>query len=377
MIGEGTIGFRASPLAGLQIARALAAVCVVLHHALETSGGMPGSFSPDWLTTAGAGGVDVFFVISGFIMAHTCFGASSGNTRTMPSAAAFLQRRAIRIYPLYWLACLAMLSLMAMGFLRSRVLSFGDVLTALALMPGGQPIIGVAWTLVYEMYFYLVFALCLLAQSRKAALVGMGVTLAAMPLLALGLPSSSLRDFLTDPIPLEFLMGLGLAWLYPTLKARLCGTWPAAMLVLFGLILMHGAPLLVPHDNTHGLEGVARVATWGVAGLAIVAGLLAMPDLKGQLTRMAVALGDASYALYLSHAFVLMGYGLLLRHDAVAGIPQYLLVVPVVLLACLVGLAVHALVERPLLKLGGQFIRRASSGGPASQLPSRDAGAAA
>ncbi|KPH60588.1 hypothetical protein ADT71_19020 [Novosphingobium sp. ST904] len=121
-------------LAGLQVARALAALAVTVHHALEMSNGVAGSFSPDWLTTGGAGGVDVFFVISGFIMAHTSFQTG----KAIPSPLDFLQRRATRIYPLYWLVCLAMLSLMAMGFFQKQFLTGGDIAMALALLPGGR-----------------------------------------------------------------------------------------------------------------------------------------------------------------------------------------------------------------------------------------------
>ncbi len=342
-------------LVGLQVARALAALSVTFHHALETSNGVPGAFSPDWLTTGGAGGVDIFFVISGFIMAHT----SLVPGRPAPSPAAFLQRRATRIYPLYWLACLAMLSLMALGFFQSRTLSAGDIVAGLALLPGGQPIIGVAWTLVYEVYFYLVFAVCLMAGSRRATLLGTGGIIVSVLLLAHGLPESEIRRFLTDPIPLEFLLGLGLAQFHSGLIAGLRATRLGALLVLCGFALLYVAPLFVAHETTHGLSGWGRVATWGTAGAVIVAGLLGVRESGGRgwigrVVQALVALGNASYALYLSHFFVLMAYGLALRSPEVARIPQYLLVLPVVVLACFVGGVTHLMVERPLLR----FCRR-------------------
>lgn len=348
-------GISQPTLTGLQVARGLAALSVTLHHALETSNGVPGSFSPDWLTTGGAGGVDIFFVISGFIMAHTTFRPGLPT----PTAAAFLQRRATRIYPLYWLACLAMLSLMALGFFQSRVLSSGDVFLALALLPGGQPIIGVAWTLVYEIYFYLILAVCLALRRSSVVLWATSSIMVAILVLAQGLPESGMQRFLSDPIPLEFLLGIGLATVYPHVGGWLKGVAPASLLVFFGLALLYTAPLMVPHETTHGLEGWARVAAWGVAGLAIVAGLLVMPERTGWLARLLNALGNASYALYLTHIFVLMGYGLALRKAAVAELPQYLLVIPVVLLACLVGGAAHVWAERPLLRLARLTIDRA------------------
>lgn len=345
-------GASSGALPGIQVARGLAALAVTVHHALETSNGVPGSFSPDWLTMAGAAGVDVFFVISGFIMVHTTLRPGRPPNRQAPSAAGFLWRRAVRIYPLYWMACLTMLSLMGLGFFHARVLSAVDIVTGLVLVPGGHPIIGVAWTLVYEVYFYLVFAACLTSRSRKVTTLATGGGIVLLLMLAQALPESAVQRFLSDPIPLEFLMGMTLAWVYPTIKTRL-GARSAAALTLFGLVLMHAAPMFVPHDNTHGLDGLARVATWGTAGLAIVAGLLLLPPTHNPIARWFVSLGNASYSLYLTHFFVLMGYALALRDDAVARLPQYWLVPPVVLLACLIGGVTHLMVERPLLQ-GGQ-----------------------
>lgn len=84
-------------LYGIQMLRAIAALAVVVHHTLEESGGAIGKFSPDWLTTSGASGVDIFFVISGFIMFHVTF----RDRRGPPTPGTFLFRRATRIYPFY------------------------------------------------------------------------------------------------------------------------------------------------------------------------------------------------------------------------------------------------------------------------------------
>jgi exopolysaccharide production protein ExoZ len=63
----------ANELFGIQMLRGIAALAVVLHHSLEESNGSTGRFSPDWATTFGASGVDIFFVISGLIMFYTSF----------------------------------------------------------------------------------------------------------------------------------------------------------------------------------------------------------------------------------------------------------------------------------------------------------------
>ena len=86
-------------LDSLQMLRGVAAAAVVVHHALEVSNGAASAFSPDFLTTAGAAGVDVFFVISGFIILYTSFPAG----RSPLSPRTFMLRRMIRIYPMHWI----------------------------------------------------------------------------------------------------------------------------------------------------------------------------------------------------------------------------------------------------------------------------------
>lgn len=118
-------------LQGIQALRGLAALAVVVHHTLEQSNGAARPFSPDWLTTVGAAGVDLFFVISGFIMVWTTF--PQGRPPLRP--ATFLYRRVTRIYPIYWLTCAAMLALVAMGFLHTHTFTAGDIARSLVLLP--------------------------------------------------------------------------------------------------------------------------------------------------------------------------------------------------------------------------------------------------
>jgi peptidoglycan/LPS O-acetylase OafA/YrhL len=100
-------------LPGIQILRGIAALAVIIHHSLEESNGALHRFSPDWLTTSGAAVVDIFFVISGFIMLHVSF--RTGRASLRPGQ--FLLRRITRIYPLYWLTCLGAVTIAAFGLL--------------------------------------------------------------------------------------------------------------------------------------------------------------------------------------------------------------------------------------------------------------------
>lgn len=330
-------------LHGLQALRGVAALAVVVHHAIEQSDGAAGRFSPDWFTTVGAAGVDLFFVISGFIMLWTSF--PQGREPLRPGA--FLLRRITRIMPLYWLACLAMLSLAAAGFLKSHHYGAATVARSLLLLPGSG-VIGVAWTLVFEMWFYALFAALLPLRSRMAMALGVPALLLMAAGLAIMLPPGPTRELLQSPLPLEFCLGLWAAMVAPRL---LQWDWPRmaiGALCAMAVAAMAAAAWLVPHPDTHGLTHGPRALAWGIPALALVVAVLPLRQAQGAVARALVRLGDASYALYLSHVFVMIAYGRLLREPVFGNLPQAPIVAMVVLVSVVVGFAVHFGIERPM-----------------------------
>ena len=332
---------------GVQILRAMAALAVVTHHTLEESNGALGRFSPDWLTTSGASGVDIFFVISGFIMLHVSF-----RPGTLPvGPVSFLFRRATRIYPFYWLCCCAMLVVSAVGFMHNHHWNQGDLLASFCLLPTDNGLLGVAWTLVYEIYFYLLFAATLCFRSAWVAVVGVTVGVVVL-IQGAGVWHGSInQEFFGNPIPLEFCMGL---WLGQTFSHQQSAgkPWPGAVVAgAVGLGLLFAAPLLVDHPNTSGLPSPARVVTWGIPAVLMVSAALWVGPPRTILARFAVLLGDASYALYLTHVFVMILYAKLIGVTALGQADQRLIVPLVVLVAVGIALTAHLLVERPLLAL--------------------------
>ncbi len=337
-------------LIGIQILRGFAASAVALHHSLEMSNGVPGRFSADWLTTAGAAGVDVFFVISGFIMLHVSFPTDG---RSLPPGA-FLIRRALRIYPFYWLCSLAMLALAAVGFLRHQDHGTTTILHSLLLLPHDHYLLGVAWTLVYEIYFYILFAVSLLARSIIASVAIPSAMIVALMVTSPLLPPGAARNFLGNPIALEFCFGLGLniVWRHHHFNGRL-----PALFGGIGALAITLAPLVFTPPTTNGLLPEARVFAWGLPALLIVAASLP-PVRPHNLTRWAAIVGDASYSIYLSHVFVMIAYGRLLKIPVVGEMPQMPWVVVVTLLSVIVGVACHFAVERPILDVLHKARRR-------------------
>lgn len=307
-------------LLSIQYLRGLAAVAVVAHHTDR----MP--------TGLGQAGVDVFFVISGFIMVHV--------SRREPSPMAFLRARVMRLAPLYWLVTLAAAALLG-------ITDRAHILLSLAFWPhiGPDGVLGPVllqgWSLNLEMQFYILFAATLLLPERRRllALTGVIATLAGLSVVASFIKDDAAFNFV--PIVLEFLAG---AWLCRAWQRGWMQRLPAGLLLTAGLAL-----LLVQVQWPTPIPW--RCLQWGVPALLIVAGAVGL-EASGRLPAVPGfrALGDASYSLYLTHILLLAGL-----HPILAPLPA-VVAIPGGILACVaLGLLVHRLVERPL----GQALRPA------------------
>ena len=341
-VAEGKKGKRGELLEGIQILRAVAALLVVLHHALEESlAAIPGPKSPDWLTTFGAAGVDIFFVISGFIMLYVSFPA--GGPPASPRS--FLFSRITRIYPLYWI-CLATLIALKIVVRSSSLPGDPNVfLRSILLLPDDYMILGPAWTLVYEMYFYIIFAATLTFAKPLISLVATTAAILILYTLANFAPDAALREFLGDPIAFEFCLGLTLATIY--------WRWPRLIVLgrplwFFGFALLAIAPLMVNHVTTNSLPSPERLFAWGVPAFLIALSFLALKFNRTRLQRIALLCGDASYAIYLTHPLVMVSYAKLLKGQ-LANFPQWPIIPFVIVISAGLGILVHVFVERPVM----------------------------
>lgn len=348
-------------LVAVQILRAVAALMVVWHHARHEVGllaarGAGGDLAPDTLLPWWAG-VDLFFVISGFVIVH-----ASRSLAGMPGARGrFLSHRIARVVPLYWLTTLLYLAvaLVAPGLLGeagSLAREPGYVAASFLFWPAArpdgsvQPLYGLGWTLNAEMFFYVLFALGLGAGLRGAvawlgsALVGL---VAAGTLLPLPLPFA----FWADPVVLEFALGAGLG-LARVAGLRLRG--PARI----GLAVLGLGGLLLAAFHLAGaaeVPGAMRPLLVGLPALALVAAASLGPERSPAASPAAVrglsALGDASYALYLVHPFVLRGgREVLAKLGFAPWLQPWGSLVVLTLLSVAAALALHRIIERPLTR---------------------------
>jgi exopolysaccharide production protein ExoZ len=301
----------------LQAARAIAAFMVVLFHLGAVA---EKYYSLSFLTSGwGRAGVEFFFVLSGFIIANAHWDDIGKPERL----SRFAWKRFVRIYPVYW----AVFLLAFAGAFRIVSLSPAEALLALTLAPTGvaPPVIAVAWSLQWEVVFYVLFGALILHPAL--ALAGLLAVLAWLP----GAPY-----FL-----LLFLLGVGCARV-----AQSSAPVPGRTLALLGAAAYAGACWL---EST---GGTPTAAWYGLAAAAVILGLV-RSERAGHIfgaSPLMQLLGNASYSIYLVHyplmsatfkASVALGL-----HGTTAGVLVYL----VALLATPVaGVAVHVLAERPMM----------------------------
>jgi peptidoglycan/LPS O-acetylase OafA/YrhL len=293
----------------VQTLRGVAALSIAVLHAQHDAVALAAATANGWappLNLPWAAGVDVFFVISGFIMVH----ASRDLFQREGARGAFLARRVARIVPLYWAVTTLYLALavVAPGLLNSELLAPWPVLASYLFIPVErpdgvvQPLYSLGWTLNYEMFFYALFALAIVLPYRRAIATLAGAILA---LVALGsaFPLPQPFAFWTSPILLEFVFGLALGHLRA--QGVTIGRPVQLALVLAGLAL-----LALDLTSPAGPVVVSRALAWGVPAACFVAAASLGregPSPRNAATRFGVALGDASYALYLLHPFAIRG----------------------------------------------------------------------
>lgn len=285
-------------LQSIQMLRGIAALLVLVGHVAQTEiRFLDNSIAPAGLMT-GFSGVDLFFVISGFIMVYATRGLPQFDT---PSVARFLYARVTRIYPNYWLFSLIMIAAIATVPGLTRSVSDLDLVASFLLLPSQTaPVLVVAWTLIHEMYFYLVFACFLIAPARWLP------TLLAVWILAVALAGwgaagnlNAVTAVIASPLTAEFVLGCGVGLLVmsgrrglalPMLLAGL-SLWLAANVYL----TLGPGSLTTPH-------GWMRVLLWGLPSAIVLYGCVCLELDRGiKAPEALVQIGDWSYALYLCH----------------------------------------------------------------------------
>ncbi|MDK4740194.1 acyltransferase (plasmid) [Rhizobium sp. CB3060] len=316
-------------LYGIQYLRGFAALAVVLFHAAERTGSH---------FRIGAAGVDVFFVISGFIM-------WTMSERRPVTPLRFLLDRLQRIAPSYWIVTSIMIAGGLAGLFPNMKLTAGHVLGSLFFIPvrspsNGEiwPVLVQGWTLNFEMFFYVIFAATLLLP-RRLQLASMAAIFLAIFLAGnIFNPQSSLFITYTQPIILEFVAGavLGRLWL--------AGRTPGAGL---GLALAIAALSGFAAIELIGLD--FNEVTCAPLAVALVLGVVSL-ERSGKLPNIPLLtyLGNSSYSIYLWHTLAI---SVVIKMVASTQMPYDVATFLGVISGTLLGICAYEAVEKPLRNL--------------------------
>ena len=333
-------------LQSVQLFRGAAVLLVLLFHATVISKAYLGYDLLGGLFLFGYSGVDIFFVLSGFII----FLKHRDDANSPKSLKPYFQKRFIRIYPLYWVIALA---LVPIYFAPAYDASYCIVLfKSLLLLPQvDNPVVTVAWSLSQEVFFYGMFALAIFFPWRyvRPVFVGCLLVTAVFYVGKITVPGTfempPHSGFFFSPYNLEFAMGCLAAHLLDSLRPL-----PSAPLVITGLAMfllcgINDSSIYARFGRNHS------ILSYGIASmLMILGGVLWERRRRRAMPSMLLLMGDASYSIYLTHYALL---DLFLKGALALAIPALIGSSLTAVLATASSLGIGVLlylgVERPLL----------------------------
>lgn len=289
-----------SKIESLQVLRAFAAIFVVINHLWgEYNTSLTQSFGLDII---GNFGVDAFFILSGFIM---CFKTREDSRLGFSTGIDFLKKRIERIYPIFLIMLFPFILLYLKQTHPARLYEIiGNIflLPSFNSNPAYHMLLGPSWSLVYEMFFYIIYAATMMLVNNKRQLVIgavcflllMVITTDSFSLRGPELGLSNFSYMIGDPLMINFAMGCLYAQLYLKLQHIKISMLLATILIMAFFIL--GMWL--------NEDGVARFFSFGLPAMAIVIIFSLMESSESYLYQLLVYLGNASYSIYITHFFI-------------------------------------------------------------------------
>lgn len=328
-------------LDSLQALRGIASILVLFHHlSLLTMAEYKTTFLNNTFLF-GEMGVDLFFVLSGFIIYYIHHSDIGVKNKIKP----FLIKRVTRIYPIYWVIFLFILPIYFIipTFGAEYFRDFSYIVKSFLLIPQVEnPLIGVAWTLTYEVFFYLLFGLLIFLNKKYSYPIlfsWMAITLITFvfPVLA---EKHYLIEFIFSPLNLEFIFGILVAiFLLKTRNLKI-----SVSVLLIGITLFCFSWI----SEFYELFYIHTVLAWGIPSALIIYGLSSIETLRNiKVPRSLKFLGDASYSIYLTHATVM---SFAVKILTTLSVNYYLSLVLIIIICVVVGCIFHLLIEKSLLK---------------------------
>jgi exopolysaccharide production protein ExoZ len=339
--------FVPSKLNGVEAARGMAALLVVLVHASSMLAEKKylGQLPLAGLFKFGHAGVDFFFVLSGFII-YYIHSAELGNREFLRP---YWIKRFIRIYPVYWIVMIGYGLLLAVSPTKNLYERIPEVIaSAVFLYPHHLgPILGVAWSLSHEILFYLLFSVLFFSRRLGFALLGIWFLLLAMHMITPIFEGPFWGEFVFRLFNFHFLLGM--------LGAHAVRHWPIRwplVAMVFGPLLFLTAGLLESWGPSMPHEWPPLHLAYGAGAAATLYGLVGLEqNNRLHVPKWAVAMGAASYSIYLLHTIVIMflqqGLLWLKQYVPLWSAPTF---IAVVVLAVYISMWFSSLIEQPLLR---------------------------
>ncbi|HEX7842842.1 MAG TPA: acyltransferase [Kofleriaceae bacterium] len=340
-------------LYNLHLLRVIAALGVVYFHTTSEAG-----LRLDW--DVGSRGVDVFFVISGFIIAY--IGTSKPEQ--------FFVRRLIRVVPFYWAATLVVFAMVSRfpELFHTTTASVRHLLASLVFLPREaasgemQPTLVLGWSLNFEMFFYVWFAISLRISPRWSPVLCTGWLCALMIAIHAMGSTNDVAQFYARPIVLEFCYGIAafyvLRWCSERRErlARIAGLqWGLLVLLIGSLVAIAVFEEYYRDTGRQILPGIpsSRHIVAGIPSFFVVTSALLLERVFGLSTRNRVIylLGEASYIIYLVHPYIIFT---VLRkvfpHASALPSPALaVLIVGLLALTSVIAIAIHVWFEKPVM----------------------------
>lgn len=338
--------------------RGFAAISIVFIHmnGIIRQYGMRGEYLFADTEMANAG-VDVFFVISGLIMAFITHNKISTELNTGD----FFLKRITRIYPIYWIYLILLLigNSFSGGTLPETMSNpdFGILLQSFTLFPSQElPVLIIAWTLKFELFFYIVFTLLIASGKHLQKHYLYLFSIFMVVLGAIFNPQQAVLKLITDPLLLEFTGGVFIGTLY--LKKQHLS--PALFLSVAAIliILELNAFSLAELFNMYGTR-FGRVVRFGLPAVFLVTGFLFADDwIRKYSPKILLWIGDASYSLYLSHILILsIGAKLWSLFHLNSYLYDPLFAIYLIAICLTWSLISYRYLEQPLIRLSRKFSR--------------------
>ena len=339
----------------IQTIRGLTAVTVVFRHVTVSSLAyfnvvwFYNIFRPSW------NGVDIFFVLSGFIITYIHYQDLVDKQHTE----AFFIKRFTRIYPVFWIISLIYLAV----HLVSKKLAVHDVVSVymaksflLLENANPMPIIRASWSLCFEVLFYLVFGLCIMLGMKAAKFIW-AAWLVMTVLCYLFLPANKI-PFVVRPYIIEFLMWCLVGYIFKSITLggnQFCWIKRNHRLILFSGLLLILAMYIITNLTQYGQQTAfdSRIFYGLSASLLILGAALTDYSKPLEIPKIFLLLGDASYVIYLIHLLVLaFAFKSIQSYQAIYANHWLMIVFGFCAAATAVGMGVlfHLAVEKPVLK---------------------------